>query len=138
MLKTSAKFISLVTLLGLSLSAAGCGHHPTRQDSMTSQIGTHKVNVSREANLVGHSYVEEHGSFYQYNDKFLWMNALKVTIDNERVTVNEQELGLLKPNDAVTIGDEGVRVTAADGKQMDYGATKTYLQRNAQIGRAHV
>ena len=115
----------LFSVFALTFALTGCHH----LDNNGSQIGTHKVVAKRSA--MPQSYIEEHGNFYQYNEKFLWFRGLTVKIDNEKVWQNNQELGLLKPNDAVTIGDNGVLVTTPDGKQLDYGATKAYLQRNA-------
>ena len=123
----------LLSVCTLAFAVTGC-HRQNHSTQQVNQVGTHKVTVKRtvERKAMSFGYVEEHGNFYQYNEKFLWWHGMTVKIDNEKVTVKNRELGTLKPNDAVNIGADGVTVITADGKELDYGQTEAYLKGNAQ------
>ena len=104
--------------LAILILVAGCSIHKTHQ------VGTHKVTVSR------HGYERSLSSDGTGNFKFEGVSTagekLKVTINGDKVKVNGDDYGLLRPGDSVYIGDDGVAVNS-----LDYGESKKYLRDNA-------
>ena len=112
-----SKTIGFASLAFLIL-VAGCSIHKTHQ------VGTHTVTVSR------HGYVKSLSSDGTSNFRFEAVSTggetLKVTINGDKVKVNGDDYGLLRPGDSVYIGDDGVAVNS-----LDYGESKKYLRDNA-------
>ena len=104
--------------LAILILVAGCSIHKTHQ------VGTHKVTVSR------HGYERSLSSDGTGNFKFEGVSTagetLKVSINGDKVKVNGDDYGLLRPGDSVYIGDDGVAVNS-----LDFGESKKYLRDNA-------
>ena len=103
---------------------AGCSH----ANSGALSFASHKVQMKRHG-FTNRFGVEERDQFptFHYDGYSLDGNRLRVKIRDERVTINDQEAGMLKSGDTVFIRDEGLAVNS-----LDYGQTQKYLQDNAK------
>jgi hypothetical protein len=120
-----SKFIAIAIFLVTLIFVAGCGHN-----SGSARVASHKVTLDRHG-ITNRFGVEENGAppIFRYDGYNLAGQRLKVTIQDEKVTINEAAAGMLKKGDSVSITDDGIRVNA-----LDYGQTKEYLQANAGSG----
>lgn len=120
---TLAKPMAVLFFLSAVLLVNGCGHH--RQMGATS-FASHKVTLDR-GGVTNRFGVEDRGqlAIFHYAGFSLSGKHLNVTIENDKVTVNDKNVGLLKQGDVVHIGDDGLTVNS-----LDYGQTEKYLQEN--------
>jgi hypothetical protein len=121
----SRSTIVLVTLLFLSSTVllAGCGHFRTKRSTT---FASHKVTIDRHGPT--HRFaVENRGQLdiLHYDGYCLTGERLQVKIENDKVMVNNKDVGMLKTGDAVHIGDDGLTVNS-----LDYGQTEKYLQEH--------
>jgi hypothetical protein len=119
--KTIAVAIFLVTLIFV----AGCNHN-----SGSTRFASHNVTLDRYG-VTNRFGVEQTGPspIFRYDGYNMAGQRLKVTIQDEKVAINDSPAGMLKKGDSIRITDDGVRVNS-----LDYGQTKTYLQANAGSG----
>lgn len=120
-----AKPIAVVFFLFAIFIVQGCGHHRSTQ---TTNVASHKVMLDREG-VTNRFGVEERGqlAIFRYDGFSFSGTRLTVTIENDKVTVNDKSTGLLKQGDVVHIGDDGLTVNA-----LDYGQSAVYLEANAR------
>jgi len=112
--------LGLILLGGLLFSSA-CTHRTVRQ------VGSHKVTVARHG-VQTTLTVDKRGEVatFEYEGVSTAGKKLKVSINGEKMKVNDINVGKLREGDSVLIGDEGVAVNS-----MDYGETDKYLRANA-------
>lgn len=120
-----AKLSAVLVFLTAVLLITGCGHH--RQTGATT-FASHKVTLNR-GGFTNRFGVEDRDqlAIFHYDGYSISGTRLKVTIENDKVTVNEKSVGLLKQGDSVHIGDDGITVNS-----LDYGQTTSYLEANTQ------
>lgn len=120
-----AKPIAVLFFLTAVLLFNGCGHH--RQSGAIS-FASHKVTLDR-GGITNRFGVEDRGqlAIFHYDGLSFSGSRLIVTIENDKVSVNDKSIGLLKLGDAVHISDEGLRVNS-----LDYGQTTAYLEANGR------
>ncbi len=108
-------FVSAVILL------QGCGHH-----NRSTRFASHKVTNERNG-ITNRFGVESRDKLeiFHYDGVSLSGERLRVRIENDKVVINDKEVGLLNKGDAVHLGDEGIRVNS-----MDYGQSEKYLKGN--------
>jgi glutamine cyclotransferase len=96
------------------------------------QLGSHKITVSRHDFIYGAAYMEEHDKEASFNYKGFSLSSgqFKVVVKDEKVFVNGQDYGQLSDGDSMSITDEGVRVNS-----LDYGETAKYLRTNSEQAR---
>ena len=121
-----AKPMAVLFFLSAVLLASGCGHH--RQTGGIS-FASHKVTLNR-GGITNRFGVEDRGqlAIFHYDGYSMTGTRLKVTIENDKVMVNEKNIGVLKQGDVVHIGDDGLTVNA-----LDYGQTSAYLEANTRL-----
>lgn len=120
-----AKPIAVLFFLSTILIVSGCGHH---RDTRSTNVASHKVTVNRQG-ITNRFGVEDRGqlAIFHYDGVSLTGSRLVVTIENDKVSVNDKIVGLLKHGDVVQIGDDGLTVN-----KLDYGQTTAYLQANGR------
>ena len=117
-----AKPVAVLLILSSVLIVSGCGHHRTRR---TASFASHKVMLDRQG-ITNRFGVEERGDVATFHyDGHSSSGRLRITIENDKVTVNEKSMGMLKQGDVVRIGDDGLTVNS-----LDHGQTAKYLQAN--------
>ncbi|MBV9209164.1 MAG: hypothetical protein JOZ52_00970 [Acidobacteria bacterium] len=116
------KAIAALLFLSAALLVQGCSHHQSLK------FASHKVMLDREG-LTNRFGVEERNqvAIFRYDGYCYTGDHMKVTIENEKVTVNDKVIGMLKPGDTVHINADGLAVNS-----LDYGQTEKYLQANSQ------
>ncbi|MBV9959181.1 MAG: hypothetical protein JO360_12210 [Acidobacteria bacterium] len=116
--------VASLLLLSSIFIFSGCGHANSGELSFSS----HKVSLRRHG-ITNRFGVEERGEspVFRYDGYSLHGDRLQVKIENEKVSINEKQIGMLKQGDSIHIGDEGLRVNS-----LDYGQTEKYLQQNLQ------
>jgi hypothetical protein len=123
-LSRSKSITAIVALLILSSAALfqGCGHN-----TGSLSFASHKVKLDRHG-ITNRFGLEERGqlAIFHYDGYGLKGDRLRVTVENEKVTINDQMIGMLKQGDSISITDDGVTVNA-----LDHGQTAKYLQENA-------
>ncbi|MBC7908937.1 MAG: hypothetical protein H7Y30_00445 [Pyrinomonadaceae bacterium] len=100
----------------------GCNsHHPQKLT-----FASHKVTLTRDG-ITNRFGVEERGTLavFHYDGYCFSGDRLKVTIENDKVTVNDKLAGMLKQGDSIRITDDGITVNS-----LDHGQTEKYLQAN--------
>lgn len=121
----SSRVIAALLLISSLVLLAGCNHFRTRRSTT---FASHKATVDRHG--VTHRFgVENRGQLdiLHYEGDNLNGDRLTVTIENDKVTVNDKEVGNLKRGDTIHIGDDGLTVNS-----LDYGQTTKYLEANAK------
>ncbi len=110
----------LVTVLLIAVIALGsaCSHR------QTVQVGSHKVTIARHGFTRSFHADPEAGTFW-YEGTSLGGTKYKISINGDRVKVNDKDYGMLRKNDSVVIGDHGLTVNS-----MDYGESEKYLRSN--------
>jgi hypothetical protein len=123
------KSIAFLVFLSAVLIIHGCGHH---RQSQTATVGSHKVILDRQG-VTNRFGVEERGQLavFRYDGFGMTGKRLNVEIENDKVTVNNKSVGMLKLGDVVHIGDDGITVNS-----LDYGESAKYLEANAKIETA--
>jgi hypothetical protein len=117
-----AKPVAVLIILSCVLIVSGCGHHRTRR---TASVASHKVMLDRQG-ITNRFGVEERGDVATFHyDGHSLSGRLRITIENDKVTVDEKSMGMLKQGDVVRIGDDGLTVNS-----LDHGQTAKYLQAN--------
>ncbi|HEY0544415.1 MAG TPA: hypothetical protein VGC91_03380 [Pyrinomonadaceae bacterium] len=117
------KAFAILLFLSSVMLFQGCSHHNTGALSFAS----HKVKLDRRGITNRFGVEERDHAIFHYDGYSLSGDRLKVTIENEKVSVNEKQIGMLKQGDSVHIGDDGLTVNS-----LDYGQTEKYLQANFQ------
>lgn len=122
---TNRSLLVIVTLLLLSSTVLlqGCGHFRTRRSAT---FASHRVTVDRHGPT--HRFgVENRGQLdiLHYDGYSMMGHRLQVKIENDKVMINDKDIGMLKSGDAVHIGDDGLTVNS-----LDHGQTEKYLQEN--------
>ncbi len=117
-----SKFIAIAIFLVSLVFVAGCNHN-----SGSTHFASHNVKLDRYG-VTNRFGVESTGAteIFRYDGFNMAGQRLKVTIQDEKVMINESPAGMLKKGDSINISDDGVRVNS-----LDYGQTKEYLQANA-------
>jgi hypothetical protein len=110
-----------IALLGLVILLPACTHRKIVQ------LGTHKVTVSRHG-FEKRLHVNDQAPVptLEYAGMSTDGKGLKVSIKGDKIKVNDNETGKLRPGDSVLISDDGVAVNS-----MDYGETEKYLRANS-------
>jgi hypothetical protein len=118
-----AKPIAVLFFLSAVLIVSGCGQH---RNTRSTNVASHKVTVDRQG-ITNRFGVEDRGqlAIFHYDGLSFTGTRLVVTIENDKVAINDNNAGLLKQGDAVHIGDDGLTVNS-----LDYGQTAKYLQEN--------
>jgi hypothetical protein len=109
-----------VVLAGLVMFLPACTHRSTVQ------IGSHKVTLSRHG-FQKRLFVDDKAAVpgFEYEGVAADGRGLKVAIRGDRVKVNDEPSGRLRPGDAVLITDDGVLINS-----LDYGESEKYLRAN--------
>lgn len=120
-----AKPVAVLIILSSVLIVSGCGHHRERRSA---SFGSHKVVLDRQG-ITNRFGVEERGDVatFHYDGYTLTGHRLNITIENDKVTINEKKMGMLKQGDVVRIGDDGLTVNS-----LDHGQTAKYLEANTR------
>ncbi len=115
--------IAALLVLSSMIFFQGCGHH----NSGALSFASHKVSMKR-GGITNRFGVEERGqlAIFHYDGYSLTGTRLQVTIENDKVTINDKLAGMLKQGDSIRITDDGITVNA-----MDHGQTAKYLQANS-------
>lgn len=117
------KSVAVLMVLSSILIVSGCGHHRTRRSA---SFASHKVVLDRQG-ITNRFGVEERGDVATFHyDGHSLSGRLRITIENDKVTINEKNMGMLKQGDVVRIGDDGLTVNS-----LDHGQTAKYLEANA-------
>jgi|GEM_PF-2386077 len=116
-LSKTTKAIALLLFLSSLMVIQGCGN------SGSTKFASHKVTMKR-GGITNRFGVEERGpvAIFHYDGYNLHGQRLKVMIENDKVTINDQLAGHLKQGDSIRIADEGLAINA-----LDFGQTKEYL-----------
>ncbi len=113
------KAIAALLVLSTAILLQGC-HHNTGATT----IASHKVKLDRHGptNRFG---VEDRGqlAIFRYDGYNGSGTRLRVTIDKDKLMINDKDAGILKQGDSVQIGDDGLTVNS-----LDYGQTAKYLE----------
>jgi hypothetical protein len=119
----SITVIAALLMLSSMIFFQGCGHHNRGALSFAS----HKVSMKR-GGITNRFGVEERDgrTIFHYDGYSLTGTRLQVKIENEKVTINDKQAGMLKQGDSIRITDDGMTVNA-----LDHGQTAKYLQENA-------
>ncbi len=114
----AAKAIALLLFLSSIVLLQGCGN------SGSTKFASHKVTMKRSG-VTNRFGVEERGpvAIFNYDGYNLSGERLKLTIENDKVMINDQLAGHLKQGDSIRIADEGVSINS-----LDFGQTKEYLK----------
>ena len=115
------KAIAVLLFLSSVMLFQGCSHHNTGALSFDS----HKVKLDRRGITNRFGVEERDHAIFHYDGYSLSGDRLKVTIENEKVSVNEKQVGMLKAGDSVQIGDDGLTVN-----KLDHGQTEKYFQES--------
>lgn len=113
------KAIAVLLFLSTIILFQGCGHN-----TGSLSFASHKVKLDRHG-VTNRFGVEEHGrlAIFHYDGYSASGTRLKVKIEEEKVMVNDMNVGVLKQGDSVQIGDDGLTVNS-----LDYGQTAKYLE----------
>ncbi len=116
------KAVAVLLFLSLVVLFQGCSHN-----GQSTKFASHRVSVQRHG-ITNRFGVEQTGPapIFRYDGYGLSGARMKVTIENDRVVMNDKVLGKLKTGDSVHLDDDGITVNA-----LDHGQTETYLQANA-------
>ncbi len=116
-LNKTTKAIALLLFLSSLMVIQGCGN------SGSTKFASHKVTMKRSG-ITNRFGVEERGpvAVFHYDGYNRTGERLKLMIENDKVTINDQLAGHLKQGDSIRIADEGVAINT-----LDFGQSKEYL-----------
>lgn len=115
-----SKTIALLLFLSTVIILQGCGN------SGSTRFASHQVTMKRSG-ITKRFGVEERGpvAIFHYDGYNRSGERLKVMIENEKVTINDQLAGHLKQGDSIRIADEGMAINS-----LDFGQSKEYLAQS--------
>ena len=114
------KAIAVLLFLSAALLVQGCGHN-----TGSLSFASHKVKLDRHGITNRFGLEERDQTIFHYDGYGMHGDRLKVTIQNEKVSINEKQVGILKQGDSIHIGDDGLTVNS-----LDYGQTEKYFQES--------
>lgn len=114
------KAIAVLLFLSSVMLFQGCGHN-----TGSLSFASHKVKLDRHGITNRFGVEDRDQSIFHYDGYGMHGDRLKVTIMNEKVMVNEKQVGMLKAGDSVKIGDDGLTVNS-----LDHGQTEKYFQES--------
>jgi hypothetical protein len=116
-LSKTTKAIALLLFLSSLIVIQGCSN------SGSARYASHKVTMKRSG-ITNRFGIEERGKIavFHYDGYNRTGERLKLMIENDKVTINDQLAGHLKQGDSVRIADEGIAINS-----LDFGQSKEYL-----------
>lgn len=114
------KAFAVLLVLSAAILLQGCGHN-----TGSLSFASHKVKLDRHGitNRFGVEDRDDKLAIFRYDGYSHSGTRLRVTIENDKVMVNDKNVGVLKQGDSVQIGDDGLTVNS-----LDYGQTAKYLE----------
>lgn len=115
----SARAVAVMLFLSTAILLQGCGHN-----TGSLNFASHKVKLDRHG-ITNRFGVEDRDqlAIFRYDGYSSSGTRLRVTIENDKVMLNDKNVGVLKQGDSVQIGDDGLTVNS-----LDYGQTAKYLE----------
>lgn len=127
----SSLAIQLVTLV-TTVAFTGCHNNAVTKRSNSVLVGTHLVKVDRTPFHLATTNNRRTSDSYKFAEHSPF-GDFEFILTGDRVAIDGRDLGLVKPNDEITVDDKGVVVKRADTNTwMDHDQTKTYLAENAK------
>ena len=113
-----AKTLALLLLLSSFALLQGCSN------TGSTKFASHKVTMKRNG-ITNRFGVEERGqqAIFHYDGYCLSGDRLKLVIENDKVTINDQLAGYLNKGDSIHIADEGISINS-----LDFGKSEEYLK----------
>ena len=114
-----AKAIAVLLVLSTAILLQGCGHN-----TGSLSFASHKVKLDRHG-ITNRFGVEERDqlAIFHYDGYNASGTRLKLRIENDKVLINDNNVGVLKQGDSVHITDDGLTVNS-----LDHGQTAKYLE----------